>query len=33
MLNHKVIITPNEVILDGKTLDHTEQGGALLTEL
>ena len=33
MLNHKVIINPNEVILDGKTLDHTEQGGALLTEL
>ena len=33
MLNHKVIITPNEVILDGKTLDHNEQGGALLTEL
>ena len=33
MLNHKVTITPNEVILDGKTLDHNEQGGALLTEL
>lgn len=33
MLNHKVIITPNEVILDGKTLDHNEQGGAMLTEL
>ena len=33
MLSHKVIITPNEVILDGKTLDHNEQGGALLTEL
>ena len=33
MLNHKVIITPNEVVVDGKTLTHNEQGGALLTEL
>ena len=33
MLNHKVIIRPNEVILDDKTLTHNEQGGAMLTEL
>ena len=33
MLNHKVIITPNEVVVDGKTMTHNEQGGALLTEL
>ncbi len=33
MLNHKVIIRPDEVIVDGKALAHNEQGGALLTEL
>ena len=33
MLKHKVIIRPNEVILNGKTLDHNAQSGALLTEL
>ena len=33
MLNHKVIIRPDEVIVDGKTLAHNEQGGAMLTEL
>ena len=33
MLNHKVIIRPDEVIVDGKALAHNEQGGAMLTEL
>ena len=33
MLNHKVIISPDEVIVDGKALAHNEQGGAMLTEL
>lgn len=33
MLNHKVIIRPDEVIVDGKVLAHNEKGGAMLTEL
>ena len=33
MLNHKVIIRPDEVIVDGKALAHNEQGGTMLTEL
>ena len=33
MMRHEVYITPNEVILDGKTLSHNESGSALLTEL
>ena len=33
MLKHHVIITPETVVLDGKALEHNEQGGSLLTEL
>ena len=33
MLKHFVIITPETVKLNGTSIDHTEQGGALLTEL
>ena len=33
MMRHEVYITPNEVIVDGKILDHNEQGGAMLIEL
>ena len=33
MLKHYVIITPDSVKLNGVELSHTEQGGALLTEL
>lgn len=33
MMTHVVRITPNTVILDGKPLNHQEQGAALLTEL
>ena len=33
MLKHFVIITPENVKLNGTSIDHTEQGGALLTEL
>ena len=33
MMRHEVDITPNEVKVDGKVLNHNETGGALLTEL
>ena len=33
MLKHFVIITPETEKLNGTSIDHTEQGGALLTEL
>jgi len=33
MMRHEVDITPNEVKVDGKVMNHNETGGALLTEL
>ena len=33
MMRHEVYITPNEVKVDGKALNHNENGAALLTEL
>ena len=33
MMKHEVYITPNEVKVDGKVLNHNETAGALLTEL
>ena len=33
MTRHEVYITPNEVSLDGKVLNHNENGSAMLTEL
>jgi len=33
MMKHEVYITPNEVKVDGKVLNHKEEGAALLTEL
>ena len=33
MTRHEVYITPNEVSLDGKVLNHNENGVAMLTEL
>ena len=33
MMKHEVYITPNEVKVDGKTLNHNDSGAALLTEL
>ena len=33
MMRHEVYITPNEVKVDGKALNHKENGAALLTEL
>ena len=33
MTRHEVYITPNEVSLDGKVLNHNENGAAMLTEL
>lgn len=33
MMCHEVYITPNEVLVDGKPLNHNEKGASLLTEL
>ena len=33
MMRHEVYITPNEVMVDRKTVNHSEHGAALLTEL
>ena len=33
MTRHEVYITPNEVSIDGKVLNHNENGAAMLTEL
>ena len=33
MTRHEVYITPNEVSIDGKELNHNENGSAMLTEL
>ena len=33
MMKHEVYITPNEVKVDGKPLEHNEKGAAMLTEL
>ena len=33
MTRHEIYITPNEVSIDGKVLNHNENGAAMLTEL
>ena len=33
MTKHEIYITPNEVSIDGKVLNHNENGAAMLTEL
>ncbi len=33
MTKHEVFISPNKVMIDGKVLNHSEQGSALLTAL
>ena len=33
MIKHQVYISPEKVVVDGKTLTHNENGSALLTEL
>ena len=33
MMRHEAYITPDEVKVDGKVIDHNERGGAMLTEL